>query len=459
MDYDLNIKHRNILKLSYFDKDNKLNFKNTITYLSDLSTNDIHLYKNISVNNTFISDYIKTYNISCNNILSEFILTTSNITTNNVITDNFTVSNKLSVTDSIHQDIIINGNIVTSNVIVDSIKTNLITSSSLFITSNNIIFGNENSIINIYGYKSSIIMDDFKITDKFFDINKNKTTLSAIDLGNNSGIEIKNINSDDGYIKTDINASNFLFKLPERLATHALTVDLNNNLITNINILNYTDVKLYGKCIINNNSFIKNVTVNSSIVNNNFNANNIICNNNLNINTLLSTVNLACKDIYITNNGIIDKNFTVNNILHNISNNTFFNKTSIRDNIYANSIYTNSVTCINVLCDNTKINTNFTVVNTLSANNIYVSENITGYNNIFTNNIVNKDFNISGNLNINDNIETRNNLTINSRVTFNGKLYVTHISEYISNASANQAGILDGQLYRTGGILKIKVPI
>ena len=88
-----------------------------------------------------------------------------------------------------------------------------------------------------------------------------------------------------------------------------------------------------------------------------------------------------------------------------------------------------------------------------------MSENITGYNNIFTNNIVNKDFNISGNLNINDNIETRNNLTINSRVTFNGKLYVTHISEYISNASANQAGILDGQLYRTGGILKIKVPI
>ena len=472
LDDVLNLLHRNILELTFFDDNDNISF-DYITYLSNLYisgsaiiNDSINIDSNLYINSDILLNIGEINNINIVNDSFSNLLTTNNINSTNILINNLNNNDTLIYHTSTLLSTLNAVNINTSNIL-----TNLITSNSIIISGNIINIGTINSRINIYDQFIGISTTDLVIDDNILELNINISTLSAADNGNQSGFEILGTGGNNGFIKTDIMASNFQIKSPKNpLAEYILSVDTNDNLnilgMTNIhknvtinsslfvsNILNSNNVSI-NSILYSNNDII---TFNNSTFNSTLNVNNILCYNTISLLNSNLTVNKdsifynTCtifSNINILNNCIINKNVTINSQLYvnndiNFNNNTYINNDlNIRNNLYFNNNLTVS--------SNLYVNNNCNIINTLTINSkLYVHK------------IINNDTHINSNLNIlgNATLLYKNTLTtILNNISLLGNVTLTdNILDFNTDLLAETAGMVCGQIYRTGGILRIRV--
>jgi hypothetical protein len=254
-------------------------------------------------------------------------------------------------------------------------------------------------------------------------------------------------------------------------STIASSILLLGNLTSN-NLSINTTLNVSGNTIINgsltlnssfsitNNSLLNNLLVNTSL----YVSNNSIFNQNLNVlnlsvsnNTILPGNNTLNSNLNISNLSIIGTISTTSNL--NISNNLKLNNTKLNSslavssfsifngialnsslvvsgNSILNSITNNSSLYISgqsIIQGNTSINSNLNILQNAILNNTIVNNNVT----------FNSSLNINGNSNINN---------LNLKGIFTNKL-----PNYNFNSDAINNGVPLWGLYRTGGIVKVRL--
>ena len=417
------------------------------------------IYGDININTALT--VLQTANIS--NTTS--VLNTLNIANNTTVLGTINIGGNLRANNiTVANNISIRNNLTCNTITCTNINNN---SNILNINADEIIIGNSSSIINIYGTTTNVVTNELKTNNKLISLNYDQSTGKGCDIGNNSGLEFYNQTS-SGYIKTNNDATRFVIKVPNTSEEkYIATLDANNNLnvgnnailhnnvtiFSNLNVSNNTIVNL--NCVATNINILNNATFNNTVTCNNLFANNCVFNNNI---TVLNNIT-ALNNIVINNNVtgyanlnvsgsmFIQNNAIVSNI--NISNNTTINNNlTIGNNLNVLNNFTvlNNLTVGSDLfvSNNTIINSNTTVLsNTTIGNNLFVSGNI----------IVNRDMTISGNTIINGNISLGTN---NSIINILGDI-TTSLFSYDTNTDAINGGVPLWGLYRTGGIIKIRL--
>lgn len=264
--------------------------------------------------------------------------------------------------------------------------------------------------------------------------NSTNTTLT------NSGTVLNNL-----YISNNAILNNATFNSNLNVLGNINTSQLKGNninisgnaILNNSNINNSLNIS--GNCIITNNISINsllNISGTANIYSTLINNSNLYVNNNTILNT--STLN---SNLFINNNAIIS-NCTINSNL-NISNNSIFNNLSLKSNLYVSN---------NSIFNNVSIVSNLNVSGNISLNSVTVLSNL----------------NIVGNYNCHNNVLILNNSNIMSNlsvlVSFNAANIIVNkincpLLEFDNNTSAAAAGIPYWGLYRTGGIIKIRLDI
>ena len=238
-----------------------------------------------------------------------------------------------------------------------------------------------------------------------------------------------------------------------------------------------------GKSIIANNSNIDNIRINDSL----YNSNTITINNNLLTNniqaynatssTLINVSNNSYMTICNINNNLVTANdIMIYNIL--TSNNIFINSSIFNNSVTANSVFSTNIVLNNMTVLNQITISSLAIIN----NNAVCTSNVIAYN-MFVNNFTNLSI-LNSNTILNLNTSTINsslvvssssilNNTIMNKNCYINTLYkntqtcksnnvaITNLincplEEYYNNTTASINGIKYGQLYRTGGIVKIR---
>ena len=341
------------------------------------------------------------------------------INTNLVINGNSLLNKSLSINSSLN----VNGNTyINGNISINSLMNILGNANINFVTfnSNFSVLGNT----NLYNLTSNSIFISGNTT-----ISGNSTINSLILLGN---------------LKT------------------------NNLSLTSFNISGYTKINgsltINSPLIITSYSILNNLSVNSLLYISN---NSIICGNT----TILS-------NLYVSNNSILSGNNTINNNFNisglslilgllsitsnlNISNNIKLNNIQI-----LSSLYVSSSSILNGISFNSSlIVSGDSILNSLTCNSsLYIS----GKTLIEGNVSINSNINISGNAILN-NVVVNNNVTFNSSLNISGSSNINNLNilgnltsklqEYYYNEDAYINGIPIWGLYRTGGIVKIRLDI
>jgi len=453
---------------------------------------DVTILSNLNVSgygyigaDTFVNSNV---NISGNMIINGDTVVENNLHVNdtmlileNINSNNISISNNTTILGTIYISgtTIINGNTTIMNnffIENDLICDNLLQCDNIIgkndtisIIGNIINIGNSNSVINILGTTYYGSSNDFIISDKLISLNINKDTGLGIDIGNNSGIELYS-NLGNGYIKTNNTADRFIIRPPGKITDRYIaTVDLSNNLNVSNDSVFYQDVtilsSLYvsGDTVISNNCtigstlnvnneiiFNNDVTVNSNIIGSDGIFNNISINNNL----------------YVSNNSIIYGNATINGIMYVSGNISINNDSTILSNInVSGSAICNGTLTIGsslTVDGSTIINNNLTINSDLFVNGDTI---INGNATILSNINISNDSVITGSVTVSNNLYISGNSFINGNVFFGttssiinilGDI-ITDLLHFDTNTSAANAGIPIWGLYRTGGIIKVRL--
>lgn len=443
-------------------------FSGDISYLSNIFIsgnsfqNNINLTSSLNINNYFISNY--------NSILSNLYINNSlGIYDKNNINKTLNINNSL-MTNSLYVDnnVVNNNNttLLASLNIGNNFNSNTINTNNIGINNNNInlygstiIIGTNNSIVNIFATSTYVATNKLNTTDKLFQLNINASTLSAFDIGNNSGIEILNT-SLTGFIQTSTDATRYIIKAPtDSNIKYILTQNNYNNLIISGTTLLKNNVSILSSLFVLNNFQTNNISINSNLYNSNnyLIGNNLTCNSDLYIKTLFinnaatimsslfinnnyNTYNKICKYIYISSyNSLYDTNI----INLNINNNLFINTANINNFIVNNNLLVNNTTS---LLSNLNINNNAIYNKNVSiSSNLLISGNTIFSNNISINSLL-----------TNGNVIFKGNNSIIGTINIQGQI-INPLLEFQDNQSAIDNGLKIGSWYRTGGILKMVV--
>ena len=474
LDNNLYLVHRKMLNITFFNEINNIIFNN-ITYSSNL-----YISESIIINtNTSINSYLYiTNNSLLNNVTANSISVINQGNSNLINTDTINIKDVL-INNNLYNfaDTIMNksGSILstlhTYNLTADTIITNNITANNIVISSKIINIGTTNSKINIYSKSIKVSTNETVINDNVLELNINISTLTPFDVGNQSGFEILGLDTNDGFIKTNTLGDLFEIKYPKKiLSEYILNVDDTNNLtiLGTTNIIN--NLTINSSLYIANKSFLNNISITSILYSND----NI---NTYNTSTAYSIVYINNKLICNDNIKIINSNLIVNNdsILYNnisiLSNINVASACIINNNVINSDVYVNNDICSNknIYINNNLsvtniaiINNNLTVLSFLNLhNNCLVTNNLTINSNLNLGNIKNNDITITSNLNIlgNGTLNDNNTFgTVFNTVSILGKVLLSDkILDYTSSDLADITGIPMGKLYRTGGILKIKI--
>lgn len=438
---------------------------NSSLYISNntIINNNLTLNSSLNVsNNTNIVQNITSLSLLSNNLISNNISVNSNllISGNNIINNNINISNISIINNasSILSSFNVNDTVNIQNILYLN-NINLST-----INANNINIGNPYSIIKINGTTISLLTNNLEVVDKYISLNCNTSSLAPLDIGNNCGLLISGI-SGNGYFRTNTTSTLFEMKAPLNNLNYPVILDSNNN-------LNITGSALiYG-----------NTTINSSLnISNNSICDISLINNNLFISTNANLQNTTLfSSLYISTFGIINNNMTINNNLY-VSGNTNINSSiTLLSNLVGNNYICNNVSILSdLLISNNSILNNSTIlsnINCLSNNiltNVSINSNLTisSYTNLF-NTTINSQLYILNNSTFNNNssinstlyckentiINGNVNLKSNSNITINSWIITPYLPEFMDNQTAQNGGIPILGLYRTGDIVKIRVP-
>ena len=476
LDDNLNIVHRKILDITFFNDTNNIIFNN-ITYLSNLYISGSAI---INTNGNINSSLYITNSALLNNVTANSVTVVNQFNSNSLSTSNITINSALlnnNLYNALDTIMYKSGTIVSTlsayNTKADTIITNNITSNNIIISSKIINIGTTNSKINIYAKSIGVSTTEAVINDNILELNINVTTLTAFDIGNQSGFEILGTDNNNGFIKTNVLANLFEIKCPQNPVTEYI---LNVNDVNNLTILGATNMlknlTINSSLYISNKSFLNNISITSIL----YSKDNI---NTYNASTSCSMVyisnKLICSDIIkiLNSNLIVNKDCIFSNNTSILSNINVLNTCVINSNNIINSaVYVNNDIVSN---NNMYINNNLNVLN-----NTFINNNLTvlSFLNLRNNGIIINNLTINSNLNL-GNIKTNNSVTINSNLNIlgNGVLNSTNtlgsvfntvtllgnitlsdkILDFNSSDIANINEIPMGKLYRTGGILKIKI--
>lgn len=398
---------------------------------------DIYISNSITLNNSFV-DNIYSKNIEVSNIINKDIYT-SNIYCNKFITDIGTYTG---------------ADLYTTNIVTNVL--NIDTISSTILNINNDIRISCNTCI-IKGVVNNIVYNNVNISDNIVNINYDAKTQFGNDTGNNSGIEIKSINS-SGYIKTSDDLSHVLIKYPNIDTVNKIIVfDEYNNFYNagDVNIhtdlFSYSDMKSDIINIIGYTTLLTNLNCYSTLTNVELISTNNILTTDFESNILLSTNFIVANTSEINNitvlNNLYSKNDTYNelyvkaniNLQNNLDVDNNFTSTST---IYVNKSFnlSSNIISTNIMSDTCIVN-NITILSCICKKSIHTNLITTNINSnvICTNNI------------------THYSVTNNNYTHFIGNIVLLNISEYSDNIVAiSQSGAI-GSLYRIGEILNILI--
>jgi len=460
--------------------DNLLYTNNSILYKSPLNINN-NLFisttsniQNISVNSNLLVNNI-TNNINSITINSNLNVSSNtifcNITSNSLNFSNLNISNNLTISNI---SILNNNTTILSSLLVsrpttlNTVKTLNISpiNNVLNINATNINIGNvgiDMSNVNFNGTISSIITNELNVVDKLVSFNANITNLTAIDIGNNAGLEILGTTS-PGYIRTSNNSSYYELKYPNNNSIYLINIlDSNNNLYITGSTLLYNNNTIKSSLNVSNNLLTQNLSINSSL---NISYNTILNNSvSINNNLFISSLSLLNNNVSMYKNLNLNNNLYTNNLSMlscNVSNNSLLNNTSLLSSFYVNNnnIITQNATvssALNVsnisIFNNVSLNSSLNISNnTILLNNttllssLYVSSNSKFINNST----------ILSNLNVSNNSIINGSLTLGSSLNIKSTI-IANLPEYKDNITASNAGIPLWGLYRTGGIVKIRL--
>jgi hypothetical protein len=433
------ISNVNVSNKSLFNKD-------IIGYKSLNVSGNVNLNINLTAlslfNNNLVSNNINLNNLNINNIINNKNINISN----NSVLNNGSILSSLYVNDTVY--------------IQDKLYLNNINLSS--ISANNINIGGPYSLTKINGTLLSILTNDLQVVDKYITLNCNGSLLTPLDTGSNSGIEIYST-SGNGYLRTDITATRFEHYLNNNLNYIVITDSSNNLSITGKSLL-YGNTSLNSSLYIDNNSSCNNAYINNNLfISTISNFQNITLNSSLNISTFSIFNNVS-----INTNLYVSGNTNINNSLSCLSNltcnNYNCNNVSILSNLLVNNITTisnKSTLLSNMNCLSNSLFNNLSV-----SSNLYISGNANISNMIFNNLYVSGYTNINNNITILSSLNCQNNTIINGNITLGSLLnnitinswIIMPLKNYDDNLSAVSGGIINYGLYRTGDIVKIKLP-
>lgn len=494
------IKYRKMLGLT--------NLETSATFVNVIQSSTIKGKLNIQNNAIFNNNATINNNL---NIMSNFICN-KNITSFGVLlSDNIQINNAVTFTGNIKSNnIYIGGNInlgndgIINTMIINSGNLNNISyfnnsiivnnifqnKTTINIISDNINLGNPTSIIKFNGSELNFNANETKIYDNILTLNDSfiynvNNESIGIDDGNNAGFIIKS-NITDGYIILNDNLNRFKIKAPkDNDYRYIATTDINNDFIISGNTILHGNNTIMSKLIVNGNTtIVGNTDFNSSLIlsgNTLFN-NNVSIINNLNLkgnvivnkkSTLMSNLNIAGNANF--KDAIIESNLEINGnslIYGNLTCNSTLNMSGI--SVFNGIININKDLSIK---DDLLISGNVTVLSTVK---ILHNCNIDGNMNIEQNIIISNKSNLNGNttflsdFNVSNNIIINGDMTIGSLITsipgyldtynpsemYNieilGKI-ICSLNDYENNTAAVNAGLPLWCLYRTGGILKIRL--
>jgi len=414
---------------------NNLNISNNtilynLTINSNLNITGNMISNNLNTNNLYISGYSILNNTLINNIL--------NVSSNTIITNNLSINSLLySGNTYINSSLTLNNNLYVSNNSIFNIVTN-----------NSTLYVNDNSNINnlYYFYNLPGLIYTVYSGDANDNVNFYKTAPIL-------------------YTGTVLNMSN-------------ISTATNNNMNTNsqnfsVEWLGYFYAPLSGIYTFTSASDDGSYLWLGDIALNGYSTGNALINNGgyHGVNTVSNNINLNAGIYYplriqffqgggpndlqfsfIPPNGsrIYDGtgyffNNNINTSILNVSSNTFFlNNTTINSNLYISnqSILNNITINSNLYNNNSIINNNLTI-----QSSFYISGNTKCNNNIY----------ISGTSNILSNLSVLNNTILNTSIINNN--IICPLNEYDTNTDAAAGGIPYWGLYRTGGIVKIRLDI
>jgi len=425
----------------------------------------------------FVSDDLNASSIT---VKSSLMLTDTAIFTSHrinvigtAVTNDLIVKNdadiKKIVSENIQSDIIIAKNNLQVNTITSRENETLMT-----IDADIINIGRPGSEVRILGDQTQVLVNELNVYDKYIYLNINEENNGGIDEGSLSGIEILGLNNNNGFIRTSADAARFEIKAPkDTTARYVATLSLNNNdlevsgnttLHTNLDVIG--DIKCIGDNVILNSN---NVDIGPFKYINNaalITGNSVVVNGQVLFITTSETIIIGVIQLDGTNS--FNGTNTMNDVTliqgdNTVSGTTIMQgTTNINENVF--------ITGLNVINGNTEINNVIAMNGNISIDGtttIIGDVDINAMNIVISNTSVNINSDISFNnkTDINDNtITTDKTVTFNNKLTdftktarFYNEIVFDNLSEYMSNQEAVDNGVPLWGLYRTGGIIKIRL--
>ena len=154
----------------------------------------------------------------------------------------------------------------------------------------------------------------------------------------------------------------------------------------------------------------------------------------------------------------MNNNLTINSSLNVVNNNIVGNNT-ILSFINVNNFSSNNCNMLNLYVSGTSNLGNTTILSNLNiSNNMIINNSLYGISNlnIFNTTVLNNNTSINSSLNISGPTLLYGNNTLLCNLNVLGQI-ITKLPNYFSNSIAKAAGIPIWGLYRTGGILKVRV--
>ena len=427
-------------------------------YVSGTTT----IKNNTSINsNLFVSGNCIFNNLSFNSSLNVSgntnILNNLYVSNNSIINNSCTILSNLNVNDTAY----INNNLYCSNIYPIN--------NSININSDIINIGTTTSNINIFATSLYIATNELSINDRIMTLNINANNIDAFDIGNSSGIEILS-DLGESYIKTSDDGSKFIIKAPiDSTYQYISTTDnVGENYYVSGNVVLYQPTTICSQIYVSGNTYLNGSTTflsvlnilgdlycqgstsilsSLSINNNSLLLGDITLNSSLNVNgnIFINGNTEINSEINILSNANIGGNITILSLLNVSGNSIFYNDMTVKSylNVGNNAIIEGNVSILSIanISGNSIINGNTNVIGSIivSGNSII--------NNIST---INSSLSVSGNTSLNGNITLLSDLNINSNI-------ICPLIEFANDDAAKLGGIPIGGLYRTGGIVKIKV--
>lgn len=329
-------------------------------------------------------------------------------------------------------------------------------------------------------------------------------------LLNNSASINSSLNVSGATIINNYASINSNLNISSNSNINFITVNSNISISNNTNLYNLTSNSIY----INGNANItSSTTINSSLTLFNLITNNLSINSSLNVSgntqingsmtinspfyvtsfSLLNNLSINTS-LYVSNNSVIQGNTTILNNLYVSNNSILSGNNTILSNFNASGLsiinsfisIASNLNISNAKLNNTVINSNLSVSSSSILNGISINSSLIVSGNSILNLVTNKSsLYISGqsvilaNMSINSNLYISGSAILNNascnNITYKSSLYisgtsnfnninilgnfVTKLPEYLYNTDAYINGIPLWGLYRTGGIVRVRIDV